>query len=66
MNYKIIKICDIFIYCEITLKIQTADSKKMFFYNYVENVKMKITDIIFIFSIFIAEKIENELIFKCF
>ena len=65
INCKIVKICDIFIHCKVTFKMRTADSGKVPFYNCAENVKMKIIDIIFIFFIFVAEEVENELIFKC-
>ena len=66
MNYKITEIYNIFICCEVTFKMWTADLKKMPFYSCAENVKMKIIDIIFIFSIFVAEGIENELILEHF
>ena len=64
MNYKIVEIYKISICCEITLEMWTADSKKMSFYNCVENVEMKIIDIIFILFIFVTERIENKLIFE--
>ena len=64
MNCKIIKVCNISICCEVILKMQTANSEKTSFYNCVKNVEIKMTDIIFIFSIFITKKIENKLIFK--
>ena len=36
----------------------------MSFYSCTENVEVKMTDIIFTFSIFVAEGVENELILK--
>ena len=66
MNHKITEVCDIFIHCEVTLKMQTADSEKAFFYDYVKNVEVKMADIISILSIFITEKIKNKLIFEYF
>ena len=65
MNYKIIKICDISICCEVTLKMKTADSGKTSFYSCAENVEVNITDIISILSIFVTEGVENELILEC-
>ena len=65
MNCKIAKICDISICCEVTFKMWTADSEKVSFYNCVENVEMKMTDVISIFSIFVIKGIENELILEC-
>ena len=44
--------------------MQTTDSEKTFFYSCAENVKMKMVDIISTLSIFVAKKVENELIFK--
>ena len=66
MNYKIVEICDIFIHCEVTFKMKTADSGKALFYNCAENVKVNVIDVISIFFIFVAEGVENELIFKHF
>ena len=66
MNCKIIEICDISICCEVTLKMRTADSEKMLFYNCAENVEVNVTDIISILSIFVMEGVENELIFEHF
>ena len=66
MSHKIAEICDIPICCKITFKMQTADSRKMSFYNYAENVEVKIADVTFILSIFIMKGVENELILKCF
>ena len=65
MNYKIAEVCNISIHCEVTFKMQTADSEKTLFYNCTENVKMKMTDIISTLSIFVTERVENELILKC-
>ena len=64
MNYKVAEICDIFIYYEVTLEMQTADSRKASFYSCAENVEIKVTDITFTLFIFVAERVENELIFK--
>ena len=64
MNCKIIKICNIFICCEVNFKIQTADSGKAPFYNCTENVKIKMINIIFTLFIFIVKKAENKLILK--
>ena len=66
MNYKVTEVCDISIHCEVTLKMRTVDSGKASFYSCAENVKVNVTDIISILSIFVAEGVENELIFKCF
>ena len=57
---------DIFIYCEITLKMWTADSGKAPFYNCAENVKVKVIDIISTLFIFVVKGIKNELIFEHF
>ena len=65
MNCKIAKICDISICCEVTLKMWIIDSEKAFFYNYAENVEMKVTDVISTLSIFVAKGVENELILEC-
>ena len=65
INHKIAKICDIFICCEVTFEMQTADSEKAPFYNCAENIKVKMTDIISILFIFIVEEVENELILEC-
>ena len=64
MNCKVVEIYDISICCEVTLKMRTADSEKVPFYNCAENVEMNMTDVIFILSIFVAEGVENELIFE--
>ena len=64
INHKVAKVYDISIHCKITLEMWIADSKKALFYNCTENVKMKMIDITSIFSIFIIEKVENELIFE--
>ena len=64
INYKIAEICGIPIYCEVTLKMQTADSEKAFFYDCAENVEVKVTDVIFTLFIFVAEGVENELILE--
>ena len=66
INCKIVEICDIPICCEVTLEMQTADSEKASFYSCAENVKMKMTDIISILSIFVVKEVENKLIFECF
>ena len=66
MDHKVAEIYDIPICCEITLEMQTADSGKVLFYSCTEDVEVKITDITSILSIFVAEKVENELIFECF
>ena len=66
INHKVVKICDIFIHCEVTLEMQTADSEKASFYSCAEDVKMKVVDIIFILSIFVMKGVENELILECF
>ena len=66
MNHKIAETYSISIYCEVTLEMRTADSEKAPFYSCAENVEVKVTDIIFILSIFVAEGVENELILKCF
>ena len=34
INYKIIEVCDISICCEVTLKMRTADSEKVSFYDW--------------------------------
>ena len=65
MNCKIVEIYNIFIYCEVIFEMRTADSEKTLFYNYVKNVEMKMTNLIFTLFIFVAEEVENELIFKC-
>ena len=65
MNYKVAEVCGISICCEVTLKMQTADSGKTSFYNCAENVEVKIVDITSIFFIFIIKKVENELILEC-
>ena len=64
MNHKIAEACDIFIHCEVIFEMRTADLEKVSFYSCVENVEMKVTDIIFTLSIFVAKRIENELILK--
>ena len=64
INYKIAETCNILIHCEITLEMQTADLKKASFYSCAENVEIKIINIIFILSIFVVKKVENELIFE--
>ena len=64
MEHKVAETCDISIHYEVTLEMQTADSGKAPFYSCAENVEMKMINIIFIFFIFIAEEIENELILK--
>ena len=64
MNYKIIKIYSISIHCEVTLKIWTADSEKAPFYNCAENVEMKMAGITSTLFIFVAERVENELILE--
>ena len=66
MNYKIVEICDISICCEVTFEMQTADSGKAPFYSCAKNVKIKMTDVISTLFIFIAERVENKLIFKHF
>ena len=66
MNCKVAEACDIPIHCEITLEMQTADSGKAPFYSCAEDVEVKMADIIFTFSIFVAEGVENELIFEHF
>ena len=66
MNCKVAETCDIFIHCEVILEMWTADLKKMLFYDCVENVKVKMTDIISTLFIFIVKEVENELIFKYF
>ena len=65
INYKIVKICDILIYCEVIFKMWIADSGKVLFYNCTENIKMKMADVTFILSIFVVKGIENELILEC-
>ena len=62
MNHKVAEVYDIFIYCKVTFEMQIVDSRKVFFYNCVENVEMKIINVIFIFFIFIVKGVENELI----
>ena len=64
MNYKIAEVCDIFIYCKVILEMWTIDSEKVFFYNYVENVKVKVIDVISTFSVFVVKRVENELILE--
>ena len=66
INYKVAEVCDISIHCEVTLEMWTADSGKAFFYSCAENVKVEMIDVISTFFIFVAEGVENELIFKCF
>ena len=66
INCKVVEVCDIFICCEVTLEMQTADSEKASFYNYAENVEMKMTDIIFTLSIFVAKGVKDELILEHF
>ena len=64
MNCKVAEMCDIFICCKVTLKMQTVNSGKAFFYNCTENVEMKMADIIFTLFIFIIKRVENELILE--
>ena len=64
MNHKIIKICGISIHCEVILEMQTVNSEKVLFYNCAKNVEVKMVDVTSIFFIFIAKRVENELIFK--
>ena len=64
INYKVVKTYDISIHCEVIFEMKTADSGKALFYSCAENVKMNVIDIIFIFSIFVAERVENELILE--
>ena len=64
MNCKIAEICDIFICCEITLEMWTVNSRKVPFYNCAKNVKIKVIDVIFTFSIFVVKEVENELILE--
>ena len=66
INCKIAETCNISICCEVTLKMRTADSEKVPFYNCIENVEMKMIDIIFTFFIFVMKGVENELIFEHF
>ena len=65
MNCKIAETCDISIYCEVTLEMWTADSEKMPFYDYAENVEVKVADVTSTLFIFVVKGIENELILKC-
>ena len=64
INYKITEVCDIFIHCKVTFKMQTADSEKAPFYNCAENVEMKMTGITSTLSIFVTKGVENELILE--
>ena len=64
MNYKVAETCDIPICCEVTLEMQTADSRKAPFYSCAENVEVKMTDVISTLSIFVTEGVENELILE--
>ena len=66
INHKVTEVYDIPIHCEVIFEMQTADSEKALFYNCVENVKVKMADIIFTLFIFITKEVENELIFECF
>ena len=66
INCKIIEICNILIYCEVTFKMKTADLRKAFFYNCTENIKVNVTDIISTFFIFVVKRVENELILEHF
>ena len=65
MNCKIAEIYDIFICCEVTFEMQTADSEKALFYNCAENVEVEVADVISILSIFVVKGVENELILEC-
>ena len=65
INYKIIEVYNISICCEVIFEMRTADSEKVSFYDCAENVKMKMADVISTLSIFVIERIENELIFEC-
>ena len=64
MNYKVVEVYDISISCEITFKMQTADSGKASFYSYAENVEVKMIDITSTLFIFVTKKVENELILE--
>ena len=64
INHKITEICNIPIYCEVTLEMRIADSGKVPFYSCAKNVEMKIADVISILSIFVTERVENELILE--
>ena len=66
INHKIAEICDIPIHCEVTFEMQTVDSGKAPFYSCAEDVEMKMADIISILFIFVAERVENKLIFEHF
>ena len=66
MNHKIIEICDILIHCEVILEMRTADLGKAPFYSCAENIEMNVVNIISTLFIFVAEGIENELIFEHF
>ena len=65
MDCKVAEVYDIPIHCEVTLEMWTADSGKVPFYDCAENVKMKVADVTSTLFIFVAEEVENKLIFKC-